>query len=84
MRWRLLGRETERSRLELEPLTGRTHQLRVHMAQAGHAILGDVLYGPQPRTREMSARLCLHAAMLSFREPGKGGQMVRYESRAPF
>lgn len=83
-RWRLLALETDRSRLELEPLTGRTHQLRVHMAHAGHAILGDVLYGPQPRTAELSPRLCLHAAMLAFREPGKGGAMVRFESRAEF
>jgi tRNA pseudouridine32 synthase/23S rRNA pseudouridine746 synthase len=83
-RWRLLALETDRSRVELEPLTGRTHQLRVHMAHAGHAIVGDVLYGPQPRTAEMSPRLCLHAAMLSFREPGRGGAMVRFESGVPF
>jgi tRNA pseudouridine32 synthase/23S rRNA pseudouridine746 synthase len=83
-RWRLLALETDRSRLELEPLTGRTHQLRVHMAHAGHAILGDVLYGPRPRTASLAPRLCLHAAMLEFREPGRGGAKVRLESRAPF
>jgi tRNA pseudouridine32 synthase/23S rRNA pseudouridine746 synthase len=83
-RWRLLALETDRSRLELEPLTGRTHQLRVHLAHAGHAILGDVLYGPQPRTAELWPRLCLHASMLEFREPGRGGAKVRFESRAGF
>jgi tRNA pseudouridine32 synthase/23S rRNA pseudouridine746 synthase len=83
-RWRLLALETDRSRLELEPLTGRTHQLRVHMAHAGHAILGDVLYGPQPRTASLFPRLCLHASMLEFREPGRGGVKVRFESRVPF
>jgi len=49
-RWRVLSRETDRTRVEFEPLTGRTHQLRVHAAAArpaglGHAIVGDVLYG---------------------------------------
>jgi tRNA pseudouridine32 synthase/23S rRNA pseudouridine746 synthase len=83
-RWRLLALETDRSRLELEPLTGRTHQLRVHMAHAGHAILGDVLYGPQPRTAGLYPRLCLHASKLEFREPGRGGRTVRFESRAGF
>jgi tRNA pseudouridine32 synthase/23S rRNA pseudouridine746 synthase len=79
-RWRLLAVETDRSRVELEPLTGRTHQLRVHMAHVGHAIVGDVLYGgggPE--------RLMLHASMLEFREPGGGrGRVVRFESRAGF
>lgn len=83
-RWRLLAMETDRSRLELEPLTGRTHQLRVHMAHAGHAIVGDVLYGARRRTREGAERLCLHAAMLSFREPGREGAVVRFESGVPF
>ena len=49
-RWRVLARETDRTRVEFEPLTGRTHQLRVHAAAArpaglGHPIVGDVLYG---------------------------------------
>lgn len=70
--------------MELTPLTGRTHQLRVHMAHVGHAILGDVLYGEQPRVAELSERLCLHASMLEFKEPGKGGGVVRFESRAGF
>jgi tRNA pseudouridine32 synthase / 23S rRNA pseudouridine746 synthase len=68
-RWRLLSVETDRSRVELEPLTGRTHQLRVHMAHVGHAIVGDVLYGSGERS---GPRLMLHAAWLRFRAPGSG------------
>jgi tRNA pseudouridine32 synthase/23S rRNA pseudouridine746 synthase len=83
-RWKVTAMETDRTRVELEPMTGRTHQLRVHMAHIGHAILGDVLYGPQPPTRESSPRLCLHAAALGFREPGTGGQFVRFETAVPF
>lgn len=82
-RWALKSLETDRSRLVLEPLTGRTHQLRVHLAAIGHPILGDVLYGPQPRTASLSPRLCLHASMLSFREPGSGHRRT-FESVVPF
>ncbi len=77
--WRLLSVETDRSRVELTPRTGRTHQLRVHMAHVGHAIVGDVLYGDG----DGAERLMLHAAGLGFREPGGGG-MVRFESGVPF
>ena len=80
-RWKLLSVEVDRSRVDLEPLTGRTHQLRVHMAHVGHAIVGDVLYGGAERGAE---RLMLHAAALEFREPGKGGGVVKFESGVPF
>jgi len=52
------------SRLELEPLTGRTHQLRLHLASIGHPILGDTFYGG-----EIAPRLHLHAQALSFNHP---------------
>ena len=81
--YKVLGYETERTRLELIPQTGRTHQLRVHCATIGHPILGDVLYGPQPQTSEGAERLLLHAAVLGFTEPGTG-RRVRFESRAVF
>jgi tRNA pseudouridine32 synthase/23S rRNA pseudouridine746 synthase len=81
--WRILALEPDRTRVELVPMTGRTHQLRVHMASIGHAILGDVLYGPQPETARASERLLLHAAMLEFPEPGTGHRK-RFESTAPF
>jgi 23S rRNA (cytosine1962-C5)-methyltransferase len=50
--------------IEAVPLTGRTHQIRVHAAEHGFPILGDVLYGGAPATR-----LCLHAAELRFEHP---------------
>ncbi len=97
-RWRLLGHETDRSRMELRPETGRTHQLRVHMAAApgvgglGRCILGDVLYGSGyrgPERREArgrlreAPRLMLHATMLSFFGPGSE-RRVEFVSPAPF
>lgn len=58
------------NRVELEPVTGRTHQLRVHMAAIGHPIFGDALYGgAASKTVE---RLMLHARALSFVHPLKG------------
>ena len=55
------------SRVELEPVTGRTHQLRVHMAAIGHPILGDMLYGGA--ASKAAGRLMLHARVLSFVHP---------------
>lgn len=55
------------SRVELEPVTGRTHQLRVHMSAIGHPILGDMLYGGEASSR--AERLLLHAQALSFANP---------------
>jgi tRNA pseudouridine32 synthase/23S rRNA pseudouridine746 synthase len=81
-RWRLLGHEGGASRLELEPLTGRTHQLRVHLQALGHPILGDSLYAPPP-TREAAARLLLHATELGFAHPGTAAA-ITVLSDAPF
>jgi tRNA pseudouridine32 synthase/23S rRNA pseudouridine746 synthase len=58
------------SRVELEPLTGRTHQLRVHMAAIGHPIIGDALYGEEAGSR--AGRLLLHSQLLSFVHPLSG------------
>jgi tRNA pseudouridine32 synthase / 23S rRNA pseudouridine746 synthase len=68
-RYRLLAYDaaTGTSRIELEPVTGRTHQLRVHMAAIGHPIAGDVLYGEEACAT--AERLLLHASMLSFTHP---------------
>lgn len=60
-------RDFDTSRVELEPVTGRTHQLRVHMAAIGHPILGDVLYGGESSSG--TKRLLLHARALSFAHP---------------
>jgi len=69
-RWRVLSRDehADRTRVELEPLTGRTHQLRVHMLALGHPIIGDALYGPTPE--HGVERLLLHARHLSLPELG--------------
>lgn len=83
--YRVMSRETERTRLELVPITGRTHQLRVHCADPrglGAAILGDRLYA-RGAARDEYARLMLHAARLSIRPPGSK-RLVDFESRVPF
>jgi tRNA pseudouridine32 synthase/23S rRNA pseudouridine746 synthase len=81
-RWRVLSREPGRTRLALEPLTGRTHQLRVHLAAIGHPILGDALYGDGPAAAA-SPRLLLHANALAFSHP-LGARPMRFERPAPF
>ena len=57
--------------VEAEPVTGRTHQIRVHAAEQGFPILGDTLYGGTP-----AARVCLHAAELTLRHPVSGQEMT--------
>ncbi|MEM9663186.1 MAG: RluA family pseudouridine synthase [Planctomycetota bacterium] len=84
-RWRVLARETDRTRLELEPVTGRTHQLRVHLADPqglGALILGDPLYAEGP-ARDDHPRLMLHAARLSIRLPGTR-RLAEFRTRVPF
>ena len=56
------------SRVLLEPVTGRSHQLRLHMAQLGHPLLGDEFYAPVP-VRQQASRLCLHAYSIRFLHP---------------
>lgn len=67
-RWRVLQAGVDKTLLELEPITGRTHQLRVHLQSIGHPILGDSLYAP-PELKAMSPRLLLHARDLAFMHP---------------
>ena len=83
-RWRTLAAWPERdaSHLVLEPHTGRSHQLRVHLASTHHPILGDALYG-DARTQARASRLLLHATVLQLRHPATG-QAQRFESPAPF
>lgn len=69
-RWRVLQIEDDRTRLELAPLTGRTHQLRVHLQAIGHPILGDALYAPPP-VQAMAPRLLLHACALALGHPAR-------------
>ena len=69
-RWRVLQADDDRTRLELAPLTGRTHQLRVHLQAIGHPILGDALYAP-PLVQAMAPRLLLHACALALAHPAR-------------
>lgn len=66
--WRVVERWVDRTFLELRPTTGRSHQLRVHLAAIGHAILGDPLYAP-PETATLADRLMLHATELVIDHP---------------
>jgi len=83
-RWRVLGYDESgtNTRVELEPLTGRSHQLRLHMRELGHPILGDTLYAP-PTIQAMSGRLMLHACALRFAHPVTGAALA-FERPAPF
>lgn len=78
--WRVLQRQPDRTRLSLQPVTGRTHQLRVHLLSIGHVICGDALYAALPLSAE---RLLLHATALRFDHPD-GERAANFESPAPF
>jgi 23S rRNA-/tRNA-specific pseudouridylate synthase len=69
-RLRVLERRSRITLVELEPLTGRTNQLRIHSAHLGHPIVGDEWYGSDAETR-----LCLHAARLAFHHPARNEWM---------
>lgn len=81
--YRVLGHEGPNSRMELEPVTGRSHQLRVHMCELGHPILGDDLYGGERSAVEQNPRLLLHACRLELPHP-VSGRTLAVESPPPF
>lgn len=58
--------------VDVRPVTGRTHQIRVHMSYLGHPIVGDPIYGRGPARRVEVPRLFLHAYLLGFRRPSDG------------
>ena len=62
------------TRVKLTPITGRSHQLRLHMLALGHPILGDKFYA-HPQAKELSPRLCLHAESLQIQHPITGETM---------
>jgi tRNA pseudouridine32 synthase/23S rRNA pseudouridine746 synthase len=89
--WQVLAREehgeagigSKRStRLALFPVTGRSHQLRVHLQAIGHPILGDALYA-DAGALSRSPRLLLHACELSLRHP-RSGALTMWRSPSPF
>ncbi len=79
--WRVVERMNDRTRMQLMPQTGRTHQLRVHMAAIGHPILGDEFYA-QADALAASPRLLLHAEKLAFTHID--GRAVEFIAPCPF
>ena len=80
--WKVVGETQGNARLELAPITGRSHQLRVHCLSIGHPILGDNLYAP-PDIVKQTTRLHLHASQLSFKHPCHG-QTLEFSSLEDF
>lgn len=74
-RWWVIRRHAGSTLVQLEPVTGRTHQLRLHLASIGHPILGDALYA-DPASLAAAPRLCLHAAELTFAQPSSGRELA--------
>lgn len=80
--WRVVDRAEDRTRLVLMPVTGRSHQLRLHMKELGHPILGDVWYGDAACIGAAS-RLLLHAEELRIDHPITG-KRLRVTAPCPF
>ncbi len=80
--FRVLERRDGNSYLELTPITGRSHQLRIHCRELGHPILGCDLYAP-PSVLGRAPRLMLHATRIAFPHPGTGRELVGH-CPAPF
>jgi len=80
--WRVIRKAQNETRVRLMPRTGRSHQLRVHMASLGHPILGDPLYA-EGKARDDYPRLMLHAESLRFRHP-ETGTTLSFSAPCPF
>lgn len=80
--WECISQSETHSRVALKPVTGRSHQLRVHMLALGHPILGDSLYAPDNAYAPYT-RLHLHASYLEFAHPTHK-KKLQFESAAPF
>lgn len=80
-RWRVVAREPGATRLALTPETGRSHQLRVHLAAIGHPIFGDRFYAP-PEALRRAPRLQLHAERLEVLHP-YGGHACEFVAPSP-
>ncbi|MFT6657330.1 pseudouridine synthase [Maritalea sp.] len=80
--WLVLERHTTWTRVELKPITGRSHQLRVHMLELGHPILGDRFYATG-KALVAADRLRLHAQSLTVHHPD-GGARLTFEAELPF
>lgn len=78
-KYKVLSRDEKTTRVEFTPITGRSHQIRVHSIHIGHPICGDYFYTKD----EEYPRLCLHATYLEFNHP-KSGEIVKFESKPEF
>lgn len=81
-RWRVIDYVNGNTRVELLPVTGRSHQLRIHCDAMNHPILGDHLYGTED-SQNASKQLCLHAQTLTFTHPSTLTE-VTFSSPVPF
>lgn len=72
----------ERALLWVRPSSGRTNQIRVHLGQAGHAIVGDAAYGGHEPLISGTSRLCLHAWRIALRHPDEG-RVLEFETELP-
>lgn len=79
--WKVLKEYPDRTLLDVHIITGRTHQIRVHMASIGHPVLGDILYGH--KRMPDAPRLMLHAYSLEFTHPVTGERM-QFIAKCPF
>lgn len=80
--WSVESRDDDSTLIKLMPITGRSHQLRVHMLQIGHPILGDRLYGNE-LAKSLSRRLCLHASEIQLYQPTTKKDL-HFKSNFPF
>ena len=91
-RFKVLERMQRATLLELEPVTGRTNQLRIHCAYVGHPIVGDEMHdngglqiadcGSKTEAHQSAMRLCLHASKLAFHHPASG-EWLEFTTQAP-
>lgn len=80
--YQVLSKDQHSSLVELKPITGRSHQLRVHMLAIGHPILGDRLYA-SGKALELSKRLQLHSKYYALQHP-RSGEKIQFEAQCPF
>ncbi|MDO8525242.1 MAG: RluA family pseudouridine synthase [Candidatus Omnitrophota bacterium] len=81
-KYRVLGRKGSLSVLEVEPVTGRTNQIRIHLQRIGHPIVGESVYAFRKDFRLKFKRVCLHAFRIEFKHPATG-ERLKFESPLP-
>ena len=79
--WRVLERFGDFTYIACKLKTGRTHQIRVHMASTGHPLAGDAVYGPRNCIKSLAGQ-CLHAKELGFQHPATG-EWMQFDSPLP-